>query len=184
MTDSFDFLKATTLIELLQHRAIQQPNQIAYTFLVDGESETVTLTYQQLNQKAQTIASKLQAICQPQDRVLLLYQPGLDYISAFFGCLYAGVIAVPAYPPRPDRSLPRLQAIITDTNATVALTTEATLSGLQRFFPTMSDIAPLNWFATDILDSEMEILGNLQLLIVKLLPFYNILPVLLLPLKG
>ncbi|WP_254174884.1 fatty acyl-AMP ligase [Planktothrix pseudagardhii] len=156
MTGSFDFLKATTLIELLQHRAFQQPNQIAYTFLVDGESETVTLTYQQLNQKAQTIASKLQTICQPQDRILLLYQPGLDYISAFFGCLYAGVIAVPAYPPRPDRSLPRLQAIIQDTNATIALTTESTLSSLQRFFPQMSDIAPLNWLTTDILETEIE----------------------------
>jgi len=85
-----------------------------------------------------------------------LYQPGLDYISAFFGCLYAGVIAVPAYPPKPDRSLPRLQAIIADTNATVALTTESTLSSLQRFFPQMSDIAPLNWLATDILDYEIE----------------------------
>lgn len=156
MTDSFDFLKATTLIELLQYRAFQQPNQIAYTFLVDGESETVTLTYQQLNQKAQSIASKLQAICQPQDRILLLYQPGLDYISAFFGCLYAGVIAVPAYPPRPDRSLPRLQAIIQDTNATIALTTESTLSSLQRFFPQMSDIAPLNWLTTDILETEIK----------------------------
>jgi acyl-CoA synthetase (AMP-forming)/AMP-acid ligase II len=156
MTDQFNPFKSTTLIELLEYRAFQQPNQIGYTFLVDGESETVTLTYQQLNQKAKAIAAKLQALCQPKDRVLLLYQPGLDYISAFFGCLYAGVIAVPAYPPRPDRSLPRLQAIIKDTNATVALTTEATLSSLQRFFPQMSDIAPLNWFATDILKDEIE----------------------------
>ena len=155
MTQQFNSWQWTTLIELLEYRASGQPNKIAYTFLVDGENEILTLTYQQLNQQARTIAAKLQAICQPQDRVLLLYQPGLDYISAFFGCLYAGVIAVPAYPPRPDRSLPRLQAIITDTNATVALTTEATLSGLQRFFPTMSDIAPLNWFATDILDHEI-----------------------------
>jgi len=155
MTQQFNSWQWTTLIELIEYRASEQPDKIAYTFLVDGETETVTLTYQQLNQQARTIAAKLQAICQPQDRVLLLYQPGLDYISAFFGCLYAGVIAVPAYPPRPDRSLPRLQAIIGDTNATVALTTEATLSGLQRFFPTMSDIAPLNWLATDILDYEM-----------------------------
>jgi acyl-CoA synthetase (AMP-forming)/AMP-acid ligase II len=156
MAEQFNPFKSTTLIELLEYRAFQQPNQIGYTFLVDGESETVTLTYQQLNQKAKAIAAKLQALCQPKDRVLLLYQPGLDYISAFFGCLYAGVIAVPAYPPRPDRSLPRLQAIIQDTNATVALTTESTLSSLQRFFPQMSDIAPLNWFATDILKDEIE----------------------------
>ncbi|VXD22872.1 fatty acyl-AMP ligase [Planktothrix paucivesiculata] len=155
MTQQFNSWQWTTLIELLEYRASEQPDKIAYTFLVDGETEILTLTYQQLNQQAQTIAAKLQAICQPQDRVLLLYQPGLDYISAFFGCLYAGVIAVPAYPPRPDRSLPRLQAIIGDTNATVALTTEATLSGLQRFFPTLSDIAPLNWLATDLLDNEI-----------------------------
>ncbi|SKB12225.1 Putative fatty-acid--CoA ligase (Acyl-CoA synthetase) [Planktothrix sp. PCC 11201] len=156
MTEQLNSWQWTTLTELLQYRATYQPDKIAYTFLVDGETETVTLTYQQLNQKARTIASKLQSICQPQNPVLLLYQPGLDYISAFFGCLYAGVIAVPAYPPKPDRSLPRLQAIIADTNATVALTTESTLSSLQRFFPQMSDIAPLNWLATDTIDYEIE----------------------------
>ena len=57
------------------------------------------------------------------ERALLLYPAGLDFIAAFFGCLYAGVVAVPAYPPRRNRSLSRIQAIADDAEAKVALTT-------------------------------------------------------------
>ena len=62
------------------------------------------------------------------ERALLLYPPGLDFISAFFGCLYGGVVAVPVYPPRRNRSLERIQAIADDADAKVALTTDTVLS--------------------------------------------------------
>src|SRR5205085_1661269 len=90
---------------ILRHRSLHQANQLAYTFLVDGESEEVCLTYGELHGRAQTIASHLQvAGCRGQ-RVLLLLPSGLDYLAAFFGCLYAGAIAVPGYPPKANRSL-------------------------------------------------------------------------------
>lgn len=144
-----------TLVELLQDRAANSSNLPAYTFLLDGETETVSLSYQQLEYQAKTIAVHLQSLCQPGEPVLLLYPPGLDYIAAFFGCLYAGVIAVPAYPPRPDRSLPRLKSIIEDTNAEIALTTKETLSSLEQFFPQLSNVIPLKWLATDTLDQAI-----------------------------
>ena len=56
---------------------------------------------------------------------MLLYPAGLEFIAAFFGCLYAGVVAVPVYPPRRNRSLIRIQAIADDAEAKVALTTDA-----------------------------------------------------------
>ncbi len=72
----------------------------------------------------------LAASVPPGERALLLYPPGLDFIAAFFGCLYAGVVAVPAYPPRPnDRSQPRLRAIARDAEPRAALTTAAILAG-------------------------------------------------------
>ena len=85
-----------TLIELLRCRAHQQPDQVAYSFFIDSENRTESLTYRELDRKAQAIAALLQAKVAPNERALLLYPPSLEYIAAFFGCLYAGVIAVPA----------------------------------------------------------------------------------------
>ncbi|MCT7979845.1 AMP-binding protein [Laspinema olomoucense] len=121
----------STLIHLLQTRAHQQPNQIAYTFLKNGKTPTSQLTYRQLDQKAKAIAAYLQSQLSPGSRVLLVYPQSLDAIAALFGCLYAGVIAIPA--PAPDttrlkRTLPRLEAIATDANASLILTTHNQLT--------------------------------------------------------
>ena len=91
-------------------------------FLADGEAEGERLTYAGLDALARAIAARLRESLAPGDRALLLYPPGLEFIAAFFGCLYAGVIAVPAYPPRPkDRSQGRLRAIARDAEPRAAL---------------------------------------------------------------
>src|SRR5581483_3609542 len=107
-----------TLVDILRWRALNQPDQRAYTYLVDGETEEMSMTYAQLDRGARAIAASLQARARPGERALLLYQPGLDYIAAFMGCLYAGMIAVPAYPPSSPRSFPRIQVIAADAQAT------------------------------------------------------------------
>jgi acyl-CoA synthetase (AMP-forming)/AMP-acid ligase II len=116
--------EVSTLVKLLRWRALQQPEQLAYIFLVDGEMKETRLTYGELDQKARAIGAFLQSSQAAGERALLLYPPGLDYIAAFFGCLYAGVIAVPAYPPRPSRvrSLSRIQTIVNDCGPAFALT--------------------------------------------------------------
>src|SRR3954471_2135476 len=106
--------ESATLVDLLRWRALHQFDRRAYTFLVDGETDEIGLTYGELDRQARAIAAMLQRVAAPGDRALLLYPPGPEYIAAFFGCLYAGVVAVPAYPPNParlDRTLPRLRAI-------------------------------------------------------------------------
>jgi acyl-CoA synthetase (AMP-forming)/AMP-acid ligase II len=112
----------SSLVEILRYRAFHQAEKRAYTFLVDGEADAVHLTYGELDRQARTIASWLQSRGATGERVLLLYPPGLEYVAAFLGCLYAGSVAVPAYPPRLNRPDPRLQAIVLDTEATIALT--------------------------------------------------------------
>lgn len=149
MTCSESKLKTTTLVDLLRKRAVYEINQTAYTFLVDGEMEAVSMTYGELDRLARAIAVELQSFCQPGERALLLYPPGLEYIAAFFGCLYAGVVAVPAYPPRPNRSLGRIQKIIEDARAKTALTTKYVLANLERQFPETPELKHLNWLATD-----------------------------------
>ena len=111
----------STLVDLLQYRAVCQSEQTGYIFLVDGESQEVSLTYRQLDKRARSIAAYLQSL-DLQGRALLLYPPGLEFIAAFFGCLYAGLIPVPAYPPRREPDQAKVSAIATDAAVSVILT--------------------------------------------------------------
>lgn len=89
--------KFSTLVDLLRTRVLHNPEQTAYTFLQDGETESDSLTYQELDQQARAIAASLQYLDASGERALLLYPPGLEFIAAFFGCLYAGVVAAASY---------------------------------------------------------------------------------------
>lgn len=122
----------TTLVDLLHWRATQQHEERLYTFLEDGDTREQHLTYGELDRQARAIGATLQGLRASGERVLLLYPAGLEYISAFFGSLYAGAIPVPVYPPHMNRSLDRLRAIAHDSQATVALTSAALLPHIQR----------------------------------------------------
>src|SRR5215467_1858637 len=147
-------LEPGTLLGLLCARAESQPEKTAYTFLIDGESEEDSLTYRELDQQARAIATLLQSRKAGRQPVLLLYPPGLEYIAAFFGCLYAGAVAVPVYPPTSQRSLPRLWSIVKDACPHVALTTSHTASKLMQALPSR-ELQTLEWLTTDNLDSEL-----------------------------
>ena len=119
----------TTLVELLQHRAQVTPDALAYSFLgrnLDGSS----WTYGQLHQHALAVAARLRAVVKEDDRVLICHLPGLDYIAAFFGCLYAGAVAVPVYPPQYYKSFDRIRSIIEDARPRAALTSASILAKL------------------------------------------------------
>jgi acyl-CoA synthetase (AMP-forming)/AMP-acid ligase II len=143
-----------TLVALLRERAMAQGSQRAYTIVVDDVTE-VAVSYAELDRRARIVAARLQALGATGERALLLYQPGFDYIVGFLGCLYAGVVAVPAYPPNParlGRTLPRLQAIAANAGARFALTTGAILSLASMVFEVASDLGALTWLATDSAD--------------------------------
>ena len=95
--------KVSTLIELLRFRSLHEPTLAAYRFLADEEGETSFITYGELDLRARAVAALLQRRGLQQERALLLYPPGLDFIVAFFGCLYAGTIAVPSSLPSAKR---------------------------------------------------------------------------------
>lgn len=128
MNSRFD--AAATLVEILSLRASESPQTVALRFLAEG-SET-PLTYQALDRQARAIAATLADQARPGDRALLLLPSGIDYVAAFFGCLYAGVIAVPAYPPEStrDQHLQRLQSILQDAAPRVVLSEQALLPAL------------------------------------------------------
>ncbi|NEU77743.1 non-ribosomal peptide synthetase [Nostoc sp. UIC 10630] len=146
----------STVVELLRYRSSRQPKQLSYTFLSDGETQSDRLTYQELDRCSRAIASQLQSLGLSGERALLLYPPGLEYLAAFFGCLYAGVVAVPAYPPRNQRNTPRILAILEDAQAAIILTTSGILSQVQSLFADKFDIDHIHWLATDNLTPGIE----------------------------
>ncbi|MEA2666818.1 MAG: hypothetical protein QOI11_3762 [Candidatus Eremiobacteraeota bacterium] len=107
--------------------AEQLPDQCAVRFLSDGEDAEESFSYRELDARARAIAVELQRFTRPGDRALLLYPPGLEYVAGFFGCLYAGVIAVPAYPPRANQKAERIIAMCLDALPAAVLTLSATL---------------------------------------------------------
>ncbi len=142
-----------TLTEILCRRARQQPDRTAFTFLADGEVETARLTYAELDQRARAVAALLDESGARGERVLLLFDAGLEFITSFFGCLYAGAVAVPAPPPHParlGRTLPRVQAIADDSRPALALTTASLLSTIEG----APDLRALRWLKVDEFDPE------------------------------
>src|SRR5215213_8610027 len=130
-----------TLIDLLRGRAQDQTEKTAYTFLRHEKSSNSALTYQDLDLRARAIGSHLKAHGGANARVMLFFPPGLEFVEAFFGCLYAGAVAVPVYSPRPGRTLARLEGIAENAQAAIALA-----SSRAPFNPHDSeDLAALPW---------------------------------------
>ncbi|MCZ6596715.1 MAG: fatty acyl-AMP ligase, partial [Planctomycetota bacterium] len=151
--------EAATAVELLRARARLEPDKSAYTFLVDGEREGDHLTFGELDRRAQAVGALLQERGAAGERVLLLYPSGLDFLAGFFGCMYAGAVAVPApigEPGQLQRTLPRLQAVARDAEPTLVLTTSAGQALLAELFRLAPELADLPVLATDALEPGLE----------------------------
>src|ERR1700712_3321083 len=94
-------MKRDTYVRVVLDALERHPDRPLLTFLQDGTGEGRTWTNAELHREAGNVARLLRESVAPGDRVLIMVAPGLDYLAAFFGCLYAGVTAVPAYPPSP-----------------------------------------------------------------------------------
>ncbi|MDJ0843725.1 fatty acyl-AMP ligase [Crocosphaera sp.] len=148
---------SNNLVRILERQATEQPSKIAYTFLDRGETEQCALTYEELDKKARELAAILQESKLQGERALLMYSPGIDFIIAFFACLYAGVIAVPIYPPRRNQSLDRLKAIIDDCQAKEVLTTSTIKHNLENSITRYRELeGRFNWIATDELPRRIN----------------------------
>jgi acyl-CoA synthetase (AMP-forming)/AMP-acid ligase II len=145
-----------TLVEMLRFKAETKPDALLYKFLVDGETEEENMTYGELEQRVRRLATWLQERNMAGERALLLFPPGLDFIVAYFACLFAGVIAVPSYPPRLNRPSPRIQTIVSDAQATIALTNSEILSSMEQRFEHTPDLKALHWLDTSSLSPGIE----------------------------
>ena len=118
-----------TLTAALEYRAVHQARQLAFRFLATGEDETATVRYDELHDRARSLAAQLREHATPGERALLAYAPGIDFVVAFFACLQAGVIAVPVQAPRRTQSFDKLRSVVEDCDARLVLT-DASLRAL------------------------------------------------------
>ncbi len=137
------------LSELLRARAMEHGPRVAFRSLADGETEESHLTYEELESRARAIASSLQRQVAAGERALLFFSGGLEFVAAFWGCLYAGVVAVPVFPARLQRQIPRLLSIAEDSEAKFALTTAKIRRQSDDFFKRAPELKKLQWLATD-----------------------------------
>src|SRR5690349_20525398 len=146
--------QSLTLVDLLEWRARFEAERVAYTFLTEGETQSITVTWSELQRKAQLIGQQLATAGASGKPVLLLYPSDLEYVAAFFGCLYAGAIAVPAYPPRLNRTLHRLQAIVADSQAALALSLSFIRERIEPLCRQFPNLQSLRWLSTDDLQGH------------------------------
>ncbi len=146
----------STFVDLLRLRAEHQGDDRAFTYLLDGESDELHITYAELDRRARAIGASLEQMGMTGERALLLYPAGLDFVAAYFGCLYGGVVAVPAYPPRRNRKMTRIESIAADAEAKVALATTTVLEQVQGVVDETPDLRELSWVATDNLAPHLE----------------------------
>ena len=142
------------LIEAMRHHSIHRGNELALRFLHTGEVDgpRTEMTFSQLYKGALRVAGKIQQTMRPGDRALLLYQGGFSFIEAICGCMMAGVISVPSYPPDPrrlHRTLPRLQSICDDAGASHVLTSSQILKLAEGLRSQAHGLGQLQWLATD-----------------------------------
>jgi malonyl CoA-acyl carrier protein transacylase len=144
----------TNLVDRLRYWSEQQGAEVAFYFTSDGDDE-VKITYAQLDMRARAIAARLMDLGMAGERALLLYPPGLDFITAFFGCLFAGMVVVPAYPPRRNRNMGRIQAISDDAGAKIVLSVREVTDRSQGLLDEAPHLKESTWLATDDISDEL-----------------------------
>ena len=141
--------QTTNIVDCLQFWKGELPHEPAFYFLQDGEGDEICWTFAELDRKVRSVAATLQAQELHGQRVLLLYPPGLDFVAGFYGCLCAGAVAVPAYPPRRNRNMQRIQAISDDAEAKAALSVHDVCDRVGALLDEAPHLRDLTWIATD-----------------------------------
>lgn len=148
---------SNTLVDLLRHQAATRGDLPAYTYVVDGDRQELTWTWAELDLRARAVAVAIGRVAQPGARVLVLYPQGLDYLAALYGCMYAGVLAVPLQPPgrhRAKSALPKLEAIAADGGVALAVTVTDLLADMRDLVAASAVLADVPFLATDAVDLD------------------------------
>lgn len=140
------------LIEMLEERSSMMPASSAFTFLKNGEHVSIQITYSELERKAKSLAFLLQDRGLTNNKVLLLFSPGIDFIIAYYGCILAGAVAIPAYIPRVNQALTTIEGMVVDAKVDSVLTTSSMYDELSKRMEHSDILRKLNVFNIDEID--------------------------------
>lgn len=143
------------VVDLLKYRAENQREQIAYRFLKDGETQSATMTYQELDLQATAIAVYLNSLNLSGSRALIIYpyDKGLEFITTFFGCLYAGVVAVTCHPPMSRHGFHELQSRLNSSQSQAIITDKSSLKKIKEHL--IPPAETFHWIAGDDIPSKI-----------------------------
>ena len=143
----------TNFLDRLSYWAAALPEKIAYRF-IGGDGEITTLTFAELDHRAKAVAAMLVSRGYAGKRALMMYPPGLDFIVAFFGCHYAAVTPIPAFPPRRNRNMARIGAISDDSQASVALSVSSVIKSCEKWIKDSPGLQRIPWLPTESVAAE------------------------------
>ncbi len=126
-------LMMKNLVKILQRRVAEKGEKTAFRFYEENRADHISLSWRELEAQTLSIAALLNSQKAGGERVLLFCPTEAEFIAAFMACLFSGAIAVPLFPPRSNRNLRRIEAVIKDSEAKFALTTSPILDKIRRF---------------------------------------------------
>ena len=156
--------KSYTYTDVIKNRVIEKPDHVVFRFLNDGVTENESFSYLQLETRAKALGATMQKHGKKDDRVLLLFQPGLSYVASLYACFYSGFIAVPAYPPRRNKGVDRIHTIISDSEATICLVSRQVYDDIKKNSPDDEVLNKLQWIIyEDVADDYASEFDNVKI---------------------
>lgn len=148
MITEHDF-NGDSLVDLIEHRAKNQADKIAYTHLKDRDGDIEEISYADFEKRVKQLAAKLQEFGVEGERIVLMYPPGIDYTVAYFAVIFAGAIAVPVYEPRQSNHFNRIESILADCQPKILLTKEKVIKATSDEILEKLSQFGATWLTTD-----------------------------------
>ncbi|RXJ81155.1 AMP-binding protein [Arcobacter sp. F2176] len=159
--------------QVLEYYALKYPEKVAIRFLARGEDETDSITYLQLKQQSHAIATQLLTQYKRGDTALLIFDASIDVIVAFWGCVYAGIIAVPIPIPNGNKGMDNVAHIVEDAEISLIISHTSVESRLSKKFKENIQLKRLNWLIVnkknfkENIFLDKEVFSSNQLLLLQ-----------------
>src|SRR6185436_6003820 len=144
-----------SFVDVLEHRAARQPDDTAYVFLESGEQDCARLTWAAIARRSRALGAVIAGSVPAGSRVLVMFPPGIEFASGFFGALYGGAIAVPTYPPaggRVDRAVARLRGLVADAGISLVVSNAIVESRRSQLEAAIPELSGVPWLVVDRVD--------------------------------
>jgi amino acid adenylation domain-containing protein len=151
-------INISSFVDILRLHAEEQADSTAFIALSYEQNlrQDTPISYGELDRRARSIAARLQQLKLRDQRVLLIFPQSLDFVATFYGCLYAGVIAVPIHLSAQQKSLQSLEAIASNSSPTAILTNSKMYAFIKQRLQNLDVLLNIQLLITDQRDSSQE----------------------------